>query len=630
MTALLARVTERIERMTKELLQLQSPDGAWRMCCQSGIMPDCYFIILIGSLGLLEQEQPLIQQLAARIAGRQETNGSWRLYHDNVEGHLDTTIEAYYALLHTNHYSIEHPRMQQAKQYILSRGGLSQTGTMLTQVMLAVTGQADYPRSLHLPLELFLTKHALSIDLYSLSGHARAHLIPVLLLANSRFTLHTARTPDLSDLYISGKQPFRNDAPWAALLASLAEAFTSNPIASLVYPSAAKDAEEYMLSRIEPNGTLLTYSTSTMLMVLALLQLGYKPESPRIRSALEGIKSLLCSSISHIPVATSTVWDTAMLSSTLQQAGTAAAHPSITRAAQYLRTRQHTKRGDWTIRSPHTVPGGWGFSDVNTLYPDVDDTVAALRALKHHQTTPERRDSWERGLQWVLAMHNDDGGWPAFERNNGSPLLPLLSFEGAKDIVVDPSTTDLTSRTLLFLGEDLGFNRSSHYPWLLKAVRWLLNQQEDNGSWYGRWGIAYTHGTGAAIEALTAVGLPSGHKQIQRGVRWLEAIQLEDGGWGESCSSDHRKLYIPLGSSTPSQTAWALDGLMAASSQPTIQLNRGIHSLLDQLELPTAHWTHRYPTGAGLPGSVYSHYDSNNYIWPLRTLARYRAKYGIQ
>lgn len=83
--------------------------------------------------------------------------------------------------------------------------------------------------------------------------------------------------------------------------------------------------------------------------------------------------------------------------------------------------------------------------------------------------------------------------------------------------------------------------------------------------------------------------------------------------------------YVPLGASTPSQTAWALDALIAVQEQPSPAVDRGVQRLTSLLQDGgmTA-----YPTGAGLPGTFYSRYHSYRYIWPLLALSHYKRKYG--
>lgn len=617
------RIRSHIDRMTNELLSQQWPDGAWRLCFDSGTMTDSYFIIVLRLLG--SNDETFIRSLAERIASKQLASGAWKIYPDEKDGNLETTAEACFALLYSGYYSADHPQIILAKQFIRSRGGLSEIRSMLSQAIFAVTGQAEWPSSLRLPLEAFFANQGIGIDLFSISGHARVHLVPILILGNGQVAFRTLTMPDLSDLFLGGNRKFSGDSTWLSGLIELIQSLSLSELLPLNSPAAKKEAEQFMLDRLEPNGTLLTYSTATMFMILALLALGHQAHSPLIYQLTAGIRSLMCRDRPHIQVASSEVWDTAMLSYAMREAGMEPASSSLERAADYLIARQQTKEGDWAIRNPGTPPGGWGFSDVNTLYPDVDDSTASLRSIRPYLSSSNAlRASWQRGLNWVLSMRNKDGGWPAFERKGSSLAMSLVAFEGAADIAADPSTVDLTGRTLLFLGKELDMNTS--HGWIDQSVRWLLSQQERDGSWYGRWGIAYTHGTGAAVQGLMAVGVADDHPAVRKAVKWLLSIQNADGGWGESCLSDQLKKYVPLQRSTPSQTAWALDALTAANAKLTPEIERGIEALL--LTLDIRDWTYTYPTGAGLPGSVYVHYPSNNYIWPLLTLSTILKKYG--
>ncbi|WP_049867891.1 prenyltransferase/squalene oxidase repeat-containing protein [Paenibacillus sp. D9] len=631
---------ETAERLREELLERQSPDGAWRLCCESGVMSDAFLLILLKAMDWMEDHRELARRIAQRIAVLQEDGGGWKLHEDQKEGHLESTVEAYYALLATGYYEYGDPRMVNARRFILARGGLGEVRTMMTQVLLCMTGQLDWPRVLRIPVETLLAPSWLPLSLFDLSGHARVHLVPVLMLASGSFKLGDGRLPNLSELVAGESRSFLKPPSLPGPLAGMAEALAAGH--SPLYPASLDKGEKFMLDRIEPNGTLLTYSTATILMIAALVSIGYPPSHEVIRRGLDGIRSLVWDDprheISHLQIASSTVWDTAMLGCVLHESGLSADHDALQRAAGYIASRQQTAKGDWARRNPRTPPGGWGFSDVNTRYPDIDDTTASLSMLQRIPAADAFPDeARERGDRWVWSMQNKDGGWPAFERESGSPLIGLIQFEQASQIVTDPSTVDLTARTLAWSSR-----RNDPAPsWVsaavdpgeggqdpqgdaaVRAAAWILKQQQRSGCWPGRWGIAYVHGTGAAITGLMAMRAKRSASALYRGMNWLLSVQNADGGWGESCFSDVASEYRALGASTPSQTAWALEGLMAHPSSPPVAIDRGIECLIELLEADD--WRSRYPTGGGLPGHVYLNYHSSRYIWPLRVLSAYAA-----
>jgi len=394
-----------------------------------------------------------------------------------------------------------------------------------------------------------------------------------------------------------------------------------------IHEAARAKAEQFLLERIESDGTLYSYASSTILMILALLALGYDKQHSLITEAIQGLIAMRCHTGRNVTIqnSPSTVWDTALLAYSLQESGVASHHRVIRNASAYLLNKQHDSTADWSLHNPNALPGGWGFSESNTLNPDVDDTTAALRAIKNltlHE--PSYLESWNRGLHWVLSMQNKDGGWPAFEKNTNKEMLTWLAIDGAKSAAIDPSEADLTGRTLEYLGNFAGLD--TRHAFMERGTNWLINHQEKDGSWYGRWGVCYIYGTWAALTGLRAAAVPSSHETISKGAKWLLGIQNTDGGWGESCKSDRLLHYVPLGASTPSQTAWALDALIAVHAQPTAAMIKGVHRLI-AFSRDDA-WSTTYPTGAGLPGYFYTHYHSYRYIWPLLALSHFRKKYG--
>ncbi len=630
---MLHKVEAEINRIVNVFFHDQSPDGSWHYPFETGIVSDCYMIILLRALEIKDEE--LIKALVGRIMGKQEQNGAWKLFRDEEEGNITATVEAYYALLYSGYRNKHDKNMQMARQFIVSRGGVAKTH-MFTKVMLAITGQSEWPSDFPVPIEVVLLPASFPVSFFDLSVYGRANLIPILILAHHRFSIKKKHAPDISDLFQESEVPFFKDMDWnedrelkwqsvLALIKQGIGMFQKFP--AQLRLTALRRAEQYMIERIEPDGTFYSYFSSTFLMIFALLARGYPKNHSIITQAIQGLKSMVCQigGSLHVQYTTANVWNTALISSVLQAAGAPSSAKVIQQANQYLLSRQHSKYGDWAIRNPNTKPGGWGFSNINTINPDVDDSIAVLRAMRGFATEQDAyRKSWDRGINWVISMQNDDGGWPAFERNANKPFLTWLPLEGGEDILMDPSTADLTGRTLQFLGDCTLLNRNHQI--IKRGVDWLLNNQEEEGSWYGQWGSCYIYGTWTAVTGLSAIGMPSDDPAIQRAVKWLRETQNPDGGWGESCKSDIEKEYVPLGASTRTHTAWALAALIAASTKSTPEIERGVKFLIDGKQ---EDWAADYPKGRGVAGVFYIHYPSYEYIWPLWTLVRYRKKYSL-
>lgn len=628
---MLYKVEDEINRIVNDFFRDQSPDGSWNYPFETGIVSDCYMIILLRTLEI--QDEELIKALAERIIGKQEQNGSWKLFRDEDEGNISATVEAYYALLYSGYRNKHDKHMQMARQFILSKGGIAKTN-MFTKVMLIITGQSGWPGDFPVPIEVMLLPASFPVSLFDLSIYGRANLIPIFILAHQQFTIKTKHAPDISDLLQESRIPFLKgidwnedrELKWQSLLALIKQEigmFQDFP--AQLRLAALRRAEQHILERIEPDGTFYSYFSSTFLMIFALLARGYPKSHPIITHAIQGLKSMICpiGESLHVQYTTAAVWNTALISSVLQEAGVPSSTKVIQQANQYLLSRQHVKYGDWAIHNPNIEPGGWGFSNINTINPDVDDSIAALRAIRMFATEQASyRQSWDRGINWVISMQNDDGGWPAFERNVNKPFLAWLPIEGGEDILMDPSTADLTGRTLQFFGDCTLLNKNHQI--IKRGVDWLLNHQEEDGSWYGHWGSCYIYGTWTAATGLSAIGISSDHPAIQKAVKWLHETQNPDGGWGESCKSDIEKQYVPLGVSTRTHTAWALDTLLMTSNKITPEIERGVRFLIDGKQ---EDWAADYPKGRGVAGVFYIHYHSYEYIWPLWTLVRYRKYY---
>ncbi len=611
--------------MIDQLKRSQTADGSWAYPFETGITTDAYTIILLRSLEM-RGEEPLISGLVKRILSRQEENGAWKVFHDEHEGNLTTTVEAYYALLYSGRCHEGDPRLEKARNFIVAKGGLAEVN-IFAKIMLAMTGQMNYPSFFPLPIEAILLPITSPVNFYSISMFGRANMTPFMIITDKKYTLKTVNTPNLRGLNVNKIQEdsWRVPQDWQPSLQLLKEGFDSlagSP--EQIHQLAIDRATKYMLDHIEADGTYYSYYSSTFLMIFALLSLGYHKTDPLIKKAIAGIKSMVCdmNGLPHMQFTTANVWNTSLIGYALQTAGIAPDDTMLIRANEYLLGKQHHKFGDWIIHNRSQLPGGWGFSNVNTINPDVDDTIATLRVLA--SMPRQNHEVWNKGVSWLLSMQNDDGGWAAFEKNTNAPYLELLPIEKGKFILSDPSCADITGRTLEFLGNHTTIDHQDES--VRKAVAWLMRNQQPDGSWYGRWGICYIYGTWAAVTGLLAIGVPRKNTAVNQAIKWLEKVQNEDGGWGESCMSDQREEYIPLGESTLTQTAWALDALIAAADHPTTTIDKGISYLVQAVQRED--WSSSYPTGQGIAGFYYIHYHSYRHIFPLIALSHYHTKFG--
>ncbi|MBB6672183.1 terpene cyclase/mutase family protein [Cohnella nanjingensis] len=613
---LLEKVQLEIERYISRLKTEQQVDGSWRYCFETGPVNDAYMMILLSTLN--SQHKELIPLLGQRLLNKQAANGAWKQYDDD-EGHLSSTIEAYAGLLLSG-YSDRHDRhMQLAEAFILRNGGV-ENAHISTKFMLALNHLYPWPAFYPIPLFLLHMPKFIPFSFYRWSSYVRIHFAPVLILCHGKYSLRKPSAPDITHLFVTRKhRRLDRKGRW---LHVFSKRRPTNPISK----AAIKKAEHHMLQNIVQDGTLGSYASATFFMIYALLSLGYEHDSPVIQHAIQGLTSFgyRLNDEAHIQNSPSTVWDTALICHSLQEAGLTTEDSAIQNAARYLLALQQRdlreKGGNALVRPA----GGWGFSESSTANPDVDDTQVVLRALTRfadHQS--DYREAWRTGVNWLLGMQNDDGGWAAFEKNSIPSIARLFNIQNFADTAVDPSAADITGRTLEFLGSQ--FKLTMTHPRVQDSVHWLIKNQKKDGSWYGRWGISFIYGTWAAVTGMRAVGMSADHLNVHRAIDWLLKIRQLDGGWGESCKSDVRKEYVSAPYSTVVHTALALDTLIVVHDQPTEEINKGLANLIEWNRQDSKRSS--YPIGAGLPGHFYIHYHSYPHIWPLLTLSHYLKKY---
>ncbi|MBS7529574.1 squalene--hopene cyclase [Hazenella sp. IB182353] len=624
MTSIHKHVQATMDELVNWLVKNQTANGSWDLCFETGVKTDALTLILLRSFNI---KRPNVEQeIGDRLLHRRTKEGTWKLFSDEREGNLSETIEATLALLYIGKMNMDDRLLQKTREFIISQGGPREAGG-LTRVLLTLLGHGSWSDFPKIPVEFFLLPLQSPVHFFDFVGYTRVHTAPIMIAADQKYCVELDGMWEINDWLPYTKALFKPDPHirfWTKK--EIERALGSDFKRFSIHGRSLKWGERFMLNRIESDGTLYNYLTSTFLMIYGLRALKYDATHPVIEKAIQGILNMAypMQTGMHIQETTANVWNTSLILYAIQTAGLPAHHICVQKGLRYLNEKQHTKKGDWSINNPYAPPGGWGFSDCNTINPDVDDTSACLRAFAPSVSQGEYQETWNRGLSWLQSMQNQDGGWPAFEKNMNKSWHQLLPFKEGKYVYGDPSTADLTGRTLEFMGTTLGWGRER--PEVEKGYQWLKQNQLTSGAWSGRWGIAYIYGTWAALTGLAAIRVSKQEEMVQKAVKWLYQIQLSDGGWGESCYSDLKEAYVPLKNSTTVQTAWALDALIAYHSTPNDVIRRGIERLLflvhEKKEAET------YPVGAGLAGQMYIYYHSYPYIFPLLTFARYQRKYS--
>src|SRR5947208_3066123 len=179
------------------------------------------------------------------------------------------------------------------------------------------------------------------------------------------------------------------------------------------------------------------------------------------------------------------------------------ADPRMTRAADWLISKEVRRKGDWSIKRPDTEPSGWAFEFANEFYPDIDDTAMVLLGLMHAKSSDAKAQAAceRRAINWLLAMQSGDGGWAAFDVDNNWAVLNQVPFAD-HNAMLDPTCPDITGRVV----ECLSRRGMVGHDAVRRGAAYLLQTQEKDGSWYGRLGVAGVDSGRGARECAGAPG----------------------------------------------------------------------------------------------------------------------------
>lgn len=616
---------EVIQRGVDHLLSLQAPEGYWVAELEADTTLESDYIFYLYVLGKFDGRRR--GKLANYIRRRQLPDGGWNIYAGGPS-ELNATVKAYVALKLAGD-SPAAPHMARARCQIHELGGVEATNSY-TRLYLALGGVLPWSYVPAIPPELILIPSWFFLNIYSMSSWTRAIVVPLMLVYAHKPHWDLPAGAGVQELFrdASGRIPafewdrrlvsWRNFFLFLDRLFKLHEKLPWKPLRR----RALRRAKHWLLEHLERSEGLGAIYPAMVNSILALRALGYSADDPLTAREIGHLEQFEIEEgdTLRIQPCLSPVWDTATTMFALQEAGLPPDHPALVKAAGWLLANQVLGGGDWQVNNPHVEPGGWAFEFRNDFYPDVDDTAFVLMALQRvaYPDPARLEQAMRRGTAWVLAMQNRDGGWGAFDRDNDSTFLTRVPFAD-HNAMIDPSTGDLTARALELLGR-LKWPASD--PRIQRAVRFLQRDQDAQGPWYGRWGVNYLYGTSGALRALETLGL-NREPECQRATAWLRSVQNPDGGFGESCGSYDNPELMAQGQSTPSQTAWALVGLLAAGDIAEPAVKQSVSYLLDQ-QRENGTWSETAFTGTGFPRVFYLKYHLYRNVFPLYALSRYR------
>jgi len=617
-TNLAADARVAVDRARVHLEARQHPDGWWKGDLKTNVTMDAEDLLLRQFLGILRADE--LEQSARWIRSQQRADGTWATFHGGPSD-LNTTVESYVALRLAGD-PLDAAHLVKAREFVLANGGLEAT-RVFTRVWLALFGEWSWERLPAMPPELVLLPPWVPLNLYDWGCWARQTVAAITVVA----TLRPVRPLPfhVSELRSGTTPPPAKTGLTARAFTTLdrvLKAYHRSPIKP-GRRHAFRRAAEWIIARQEADGGWGGIQPPMVYSILALHLLGYSLDHPVIVAGLRAIDGFTNydGDLRWMEACQSPVWDTCLAVTALLDAGAKPADPAVVRAAQWTLGEEITVTGDWAVRRPGLAPGGWAFEFANDNYPDIDDTAEVVIALNRvgDGTVPGIDAAMERGIAWTVGMQSKDGGWAAFDADNVSKLIGKLPFcdFGA---VIDPPSADVTAHVV----EMLAHVGRADTPASRRGITWLLDNQERDGSWFGRWGANYIYGTGAVVPALVAAGISKDAPAIRRAVRWLEQHQNADGGWGEDLRSYVDPVWSGRGDSTASQTAWALLALLAAEEQ-SLTVTRGVEYLV-RTQREDGGWDEDLYTGTGFPGDFYINYEMYRLLFPISALGRYLAR----
>jgi squalene-hopene/tetraprenyl-beta-curcumene cyclase len=640
----LSDVETAISKSRDFVLSMQHPEGFWDGELEADAMLEADYIFLHT---LLESGDPgRLQRACTEMMRYQNEDGSWSIY-PGGPGNISLSVKCYFSAKLMG-IGADDPRLVKCREWVLAHGGVVACNTF-TKMYLCALGQYDYDAVPAIPPEIVLFPKWFYFNIYEISSWSRSILVPLAIMYAKKPYKKIPPEQAIDELFVGGRTnsvlrlrvdrkkllSWRNFFIFLDRVMHLSEAVHLRPLRRL----AIKRAEKWMLERLEMTDGLGAIYPAMLNAIVALRCLGFSEDDPQVIRARDEFEKLGIEQppTSGMPEPTfrmtpckSPVWDTAQAVYALGEAGVPRNDPRMLKAVDWMLAKEVRHKGDWAVKVRNCEPGGWYFEYNNEFYPDTDDTAQVLLALSKVDNPRERYQIQvaERAIRWEFAMQCGNGGWGSFDKDNTKMIFQYIPFAD-HNAMLDPPSVDITGRMLEMLAS-YGYTRSDKR--VEKAIKFILKEQEPDGSWFGRWGVNYLYGTFLVLRGLEAIGFDHNEPQVQQAAEWIRMVQNPDGGWGETCGSYDDPNTRGIGPSTPSQTAWALLGLLAAGDDRSDSIAKGIRWLLER-QHGEGSWDESMGegptrqgiiTGTGFPKVFYLAYTMYRQYFPLLALTTYK------
>ncbi len=619
------QLDDAIQRAIDYHFSTQYPEGYWVEELESNPTITAEYVFLMHFLGIDDSARR--EKCKNYLLKYQREDGGWNIYF-GAPSEISTTVEAYIALKMTG-MSPKAPEMVRARECIIAKGGVRKV-RVFTKIFLAMLGQSSWEFVPATPVELILLPNWFYFNIYEMSSWSRGTVVPLSIICTKKPVWPLPEEQSVPEIFTDADRDLsikvkKRGLNWPGFFLMMDKAIkilgkcSWKPFRKF----ALNKAKRWTLDHQEPEGDFSGIQPAMFNSLLALSLLGYELNHPVMVKGLEAVDRFIIDRNDHLVLqaCVSPLWDTAIACNALMDAGISPDHPKLVEAAEWIWKKQVTERGDWKIKNPSTPAGGWSFEFYNQSYPDTDDTAEILMALNRIPIADKekKKKEFDRALTWLMSMQSTNGGWGAFDQDNDHELFNQIPFadHGA---MLDPPTVDVTGRILWLLGR-IQFDPND--PKVQKALKFIREDQEEDGCWFGRWGVNYIYGTWLVLSGLNSIGEDMSQSYICKAVHWLKNHQNSDGGWGETCESYTDPTLRGQGVSTNSQTAWAVMALTEAGEGESANAKKGIDYLI-QNQKQNGSWYEDEFTGTGFPGHFYIKYHMYQQFFPLMALARFK------